>query len=343
MKQLILMTTGLLLAATVLTGWLHRDWVETDVSQTTYPPQTARIPSAALPEKLPEHLTETAPEKSLPPLPPELEGLEPDTRLVTDAEGNLIPSKHLRILLDFYLANLDQEPLATVLARIQATLGQQLGEPALGQALSLLERYVGYRMALEDLQAKTPGGITRAGFDLDTLQQRQVQMEQLQHDHFNRNEQAAFFQEDAKLDNYTLARLDIEQNPALTAAQKQQQLEQLSQQLPETVRIARKRAVIHGEVYQKAETLKANQASDTEVYQLRARELGEDAALELAKLDQQQQAWQQRLADYQQQKSRAVQAGLSDTDQARAITQLRNRLFSGAERLRVRALEGDWQ
>ena len=342
MQHRILITSGLILAATMLVGGLNIDWAEPDVSHSVQPPKTARIASVALPEKLPQYLTKTTPVKDLPPLPPELEGLEPDTKLITDADGNLIPSKDLRVLLDFYLANLDQEPLTTVLARIRKALDQQLDQPALGQALSLLERYVGYRMALEDLQASTSDGITQAGFDLEALQQRQVQMEQLQHEHFNRREKTAFFQEDAKLDNYTLARLAIEQNPALTAAQKQQQLEQLSQKLPEAVRTARKRAVIHGEVYEKAAALKANQASDAEVYQLRARELGEVAALELAKLDQQQQAWQQRLTDYQQQKSRILRAGLSGDDQAEAVTQLRNRLFSGTERLRVRALEGEW-
>jgi lipase chaperone LimK len=63
--------------------------------------------------------------------------------------------------------------------------------------------------------------------------------------------------------------------------------------------------------------------------------------MRLAHLDQQQQEWQQRLSDYQQEKSRIVQAGLSETDQVSAITRLREQLFDGPERLRVRALDAE--
>lgn len=336
-KQRALLITGLsLLVATVSVAWLHRD----QAADLNTPAHAAISASAPVHESPP--LAAARPDIVLPPLPPELRGLEPDVRLITDADGNLVPTRDLRVLLDFYLANLDQEPLGTALDRIRATLGKQLEEPALGQALALLERYLGYGMALEKIQNTLPDGKTASGFDLEALQQRQEQMEQLQHAHFDREEKTAFFGDDAELDRYTLARLAVEQNPSLTAVQKQQQLEQLTQQLPETVRVARKRAVIHGEVYQQAEALKASRASDAELYQLRAEKLGENAALELAQLDQQQQAWQNRLTDYQEQKSRIAKAGLSETDRANAITRLREQMFSGPEQLRVRALDGDW-
>lgn len=286
-------------------------------------------------------LTQTHGESPLPPLPPELQGLEPDIRLSTDAEGNLVPTRDLRVLLDFYLANIDQEPLATALARIRAALSQRLKEPAMSQALSLLERYVGYRIALDHLQHELASGVTKTGFDVNVLLQRQEQLERVQHEYFDRDEKTAFFREETELDSYTLAKLAIEQNSSLTDSEKQQQIAQLTQQLPETIRVARKRAVIHGDLFQKVEAMKADNASDADLYQLRAKELGEDAAVKLAQLDQQQQQWQQRLSDYQQQKSRILEAGLSESDQIIAVTRLRERLFEGPERLRVRALDGD--
>lgn len=339
-KRRILAVAGLVIFAGALAAvWPTND--QTDAS--SHPEVSAVAPSDAATSLPSINLSAARGNTPLPPLPPELRGLEPDTDLSTDGGGNLIPSHDLRVLLDFFLANIDQEPLDTALARIHHALSRQLEEPALSQAVSLLERYVGYRMALEQLQEDLPDGMTQAGFDLEALQQRQEQMKQLQHAHFDQEEQAAFFSEDTQVDNYTLAKLAIEQNSSLSANEREQYLAQLDQQLPEPIRVARKRAVIHGEIYQQTEALKAGNASDTELYQFRAQELGEEAALELAKLDQQQQAWQQRLSDYRQEKSRIAQAGLSETDQANAITRLRDRLFDGPEKLRVRALDGDWR
>lgn len=279
--------------------------------------------------------------EALPDMPPELAGLEPEVKLLTDKDGNLVPSHDLRLLLDFYLANVDQEPLDLVLQRIRSALGEKLQEPALGQALALLERYVSYGMSMEQMQETLPAGVTKDGFDLEALKQRQLALENLRQEHFGREENQAFFGDEQQLDEFTLARLDVESDASLSAAEKQRRVAQLEQQLPEPIRKARKRAVVHGDVYEKAETMKANNASEAEIYQLRAAELGEEAAMELAKLDKQQQQWKQRLSDYRQQRAQIEQASLSPADREAAIGDLRERMFSGPEQLRVRALDAD--
>lgn len=337
MKKNTLLIAGLSFLAVVLTT----TWLVSSPTPPTSEPVTAQRPdpTMALPSSI--QLPEVSANTPLPPLPPELEGLEPEVELVTDAEGHLVPTQELRVLLDFYLANIDQEPLAIVLARIKAAISQRLAEPALSQAFSLLERYVGYRMTLEQLQNDLPDGMTATGFDRDALRQRLDRLKQLQHDLFGRDEIDAFFSEDTRLDEYTLASLDIRQNSSLSEFEKQRQLEALEQTLPTEVRQARARAVIHGEVYEQAEALKAADASAAELYQLRAQSLGEDAAVKLAELDQQQQAWQQRLTDYRQQKSQILEAGLSEADQNAAVADLQSRLFDDREQLRVRALDSD--
>lgn len=277
----------------------------------------------------------------LPPLPPELEGLEPQTNFKTDENGNLIPDHELRVLFDFFLANIDREPLTTVLQRILVALDSQLAEPAKGQALSLLERYVGYGISIEQLQDGKPDGITTNGFDLDVLKQRQREFDALRQSHFAPEEIDAFFGEDTQLDSYTLARIGLQQNESLTDAQRQRQLQQLDHQLPEPVRLARKRAVIHADVYQQAQHLKTSGASESDLYNLRATELGDEAATHLARLDREQSQWQDRLTRYRQERSRILEAGLSETDRITAIDNLRDNLFSGPERLRVRALDAD--
>lgn len=298
------------------------------------------IPAPALPAAVTE-IPAVADSAELPPLPPELQGLEPQTELATDKNGSLIPSQALRVLFDFFLANIDQEPLTTVLQRIRAALDTRLAEPAKSQALDLLQRYVGYRIAIEERQQGQAGAITDQGFDLEALKQRQADLQALRLGHFARPEIEAFFGADAQLDDYTLARIEIQQDPALAPTEKQRRLRQLDHQLPDPLRVARKRAVIHGELYQQTRRLQAEGVSASELYALRATELGETAATQLAELDRQQQQWQARLSHYQQQRTQILQAGLSEADRRSAIDNLRNDLFTGPERLRVWALDAD--
>lgn len=295
-------------------------------------PRTHNAPRTSLPAP-------TLPAETLPPLPEELRGLEPDRHLATDSDGNLQPNRGLRRLFDFYLANVDREPLPLVLQRINAALSRQLPELARQQALALLERYVDYRMAVGDLQEQLPGGVTLNGFDLPALRQRQAELEALRRSHFGPDESNAFFGKDQKLDDFTLARLAIEQNPALDRDEKQQQLELLEQQLPEEELQARKRATLNGDVYQLTEQLKDEGASNADLFQLRAETLGETAAIELAKLDRQQSDWQGRLAHYREENQKIQQSGLSQNDRDAALSALRKELFSSPEQLRVRALE----
>ncbi|TNE77182.1 MAG: hypothetical protein EP339_06505 [Gammaproteobacteria bacterium] len=273
------------------------------------------------------------------PLPPELQGLEPNAELPTTPGGDLVPDRNLRRLFDFYLANVDREPLEVVIQRLHAALDQRLDEPAKSQAVALLERYIDYRMAVGELQESLPGGVTLDGLDLGALRQRQAELDALQQTYFESAEQAAFFGRDQQLDDYTLARLEIQQNDALSAEQRQQQLQLLEQQLPVADRQARKRATINADVYQQTNRLKAEGASSTDLYQLRAQSLGEAAALQLAQLDVQQNEWKNRLEGYREEKARILASGLSPEDRNNAITTLRSTRFSGPEQLRVRALE----
>ena len=87
--------------------------------------------------------------------------------------------------------------------------------------------------------------------------------------------------------------------------------------------------------------MRSNGATDADIFQLRAQNLGETAAANLAELDLQQQAWQSRLDHYRQEKARITNASLSPEDQQNAVSELQQRLFEGPERLRVRALDAD--
>lgn len=274
----------------------------------------------------------------LPPLPPHLADAMPEVRFKLTAEGELIPTPSVRTLFDFFLSGLEEEPLPTVLARIEQTLSAHLSEPALTQARALLEHYLDYRIQLDALARSAQPVMTPSGFDLAALRQREEALESLRQGNFSDAEAQAFFGLEQTQDQYMLAYLGITQNRSLSERERTRALAALDQQLPQPIRELRQRVTRHGELHQQVRQMRAAGASDAEIYQTRAQTLGDDAAARLAELDRERAQWQQRLEGFVEERERIRQSGLSAEDQGAAIDALVTRQFSGPEIARVRAL-----
>jgi lipase chaperone LimK len=273
------------------------------------------------------------------PLPNSLQGSHHDVTLKADAAGNLVIEPHILHLFDFYLSALVEEPLEAILARINYDLAHQLDGTALDQARDLLRRYIDYKIALVELDSVPTMTDTQGTYALDTLAERQQQLHALRQTHFNEPEMTAFFEQETLQDHFMMQYVAIVQAHDLDASEKQLALAQLEQKLPEPIRQAREETVKHTQLFEAAEALKSGGASAEELFQLRAQTLGEEAAANLAALDQQQAHWQQRLADYANERNAIRQSGLSADDQEIAINSVIERRFSGTEQLRVRALD----
>lgn len=191
------------------------------------------------------------------------------------------------------------------------------------RATALIERYVDYRVALSAIKPPTDPSDPRAL--RAALEARQSMREM----HFAPEEYAALFAEEARLDRYTLARLEIEKNPGLTAAQKQAALKDNESELSIEQRTERSQAVAHIGVATQTAALDATNASDAERYAQRQAQYGDAAALQLAGLDRENRDWQARLSEYA-----SAQAQKTPPEQ---LEQLRARLFTEQEQLRVEA------
>ncbi|SDW35198.1 lipase secretion chaperone [Marinobacter mobilis] len=274
----------------------------------------------------------------LPPLPSHLADAMPEIRFEVNDEGDLIPTHATRTLFDFFLSGLEDEPLPQVLARLEQTLSSHLDEPALSQARALLDRYLNYRIQLDALAREAQPVRSPSGFDLVVLQQRQETLEGLRQGNFSSAEAQAFFGLEEAQDRYMLGYLRISQDTSLTDRERASALASLDHQLPQPIREVRQRVTRHGELYQQVRQMRADGATDADVYQARAQTLGNDAAARLAELDQQRINWQQRLNTFIQERNRILQSGLSASDQQAAIDEVLTRRFSGPEITRVRAL-----
>ena len=270
--------------------------------------------------------------------PSSISDIHHDVILKTDSAGNLITGEETKHLFEFYLSSIGEEPLEQVLIRIQSELSEQLQPPALDQALSLLKRYIDYKIELAELEAETNTSLASSLSDIERIKLQKSQLSTLRSLYFDQTENQQFFEQEEAYDNYMLSHLEIMKNESLDDAEKKQQVKLLEQTLPEKMQSVRKQVTKHSNLYEAAINMRKAGASEEEIYQIRAQALNDDAAIAMAKLDNDRKKWQQRLASYSERRDHIIDSGLSNEDSVLAINELIEANFSGTERLRVRAL-----
>jgi len=207
--------------------------------------------------------------------------------------------------------------------RLADLVARRFGEALSTRALALAERYVDYRVALGEL--KPPEDATDPRALRDVLQARDA----LRRQYFDETEFGALFADQQALDRYTLARLEIERNPDLTAEQRRQALAGTETELDPQQRAERAQSVVQEAVGAQTAAFNAAGTDDRTRFAQRSARFGEDAAQRLAQLDAQDRDWNARLDDY-------ARAQASQTD-ANALAQLRERSFTPQEQLRLDA------
>ena len=198
------------------------------------------------------------------------------------------------------------------------------------RALALLERYVDYRQALGQLAAPTdpsdPSAMRSA------LQARQ----RIRQRHFAPEEYEALFGQDERLDQFTLARLEVERQTGSTDLQKRAALQTAEQALDPAQRAQRAEAVAHLGVQSQTAAFESAGASAPERFAQRSAQYGAEAATRLSQLDTDNLQWQNSLDQYAQARA-GLGASSPTTEQSQALVQLRQKLFTPEQQLRVEA------
>lgn len=210
---------------------------------------------------------------------------------------------------------------AALKQKLAGLVGSHFSPGEAARATALLERYVDYRVALGAVKPPSDPADPRA------LRAALGARDAVRHQHFSPEEHQALFGAEEALDRYTLARLEVERNPALTAAQKQAALKDIEHDLSPTERADRAQATVHLTVAAQTAALNARGASDHQRYAQRQAQYGAAAAQQLAQLDREERDWQARLTQYA-----GAQARQAPAD---ALQQLRQQLFSPNEQLRL--------
>ena len=311
---------GLVLFALVWSGWVWL-WPGTDVAVV--------VSARAAPDR--------------PAFVPSQQGTAPDGELrlmKAPSPGNEVSTlayAELRRLFDYYLSALGEQDLPAITQQIQSQLSQRLEPTQAQKAKRLLDLYIAFRRALIQLEAK-PG---LAGDTVAAIRQRMLAQQSLRAHYFNAAEIEGMFGFEDAYDADAVARLEISQNPQLKPDDKKKQLAALDAAMSPALRADRDASMVVVRVEQRASEMRAQGASDDEVYRMRAQEFDAGAAARLAEVDQEEAAWKQRIAVYLDARAQVLKAQTNATPSERqqALSALQQRLFTEDERRRLLAYE----
>jgi lipase chaperone LimK len=282
-------------------------------------------------------------------LPSSLDGTEADGNVQAGPDGHLIVTLELRRLFDHFLAATGEEPIATIRARIISALRARLPATAAGEAIVILDRYLGYREAARRLAGSRaddadPIQLAAQRPTDDALAQQQVaelaRVHDLRAQWFAPVVVQAFFAAEEAVIYAAFARRDVMADKTLSEAARAQKLAELEATLPVADRAARAAALAPLEAMNREAEMRAAGATADQIAAARTAAFGEGGAARLADLDQAHAAWAQKLAQF-----RADRAGvlgdpsLSATDRDQRIADLVARSFTPQEQIRVAAIE----
>jgi len=267
-----------------------------------------------------------------------LQGVEHSLAHLLDDQGRLIPDRSIRHMFDSYLSAMGEADLETLIQMMQAEINQAFDEPARSDALSLLNRYIDYKIELVDFETQQ---LPVDASDLQRIEQNQLALTSFRSQFFGTQEYDAFFANDEAHNAYMIEQMRINQNDTLAEEQKQKKLEQALSLLPEEAMQSRKKMLAHSELRTQVEQIRANGGSEEQVFAARQQVYGAQAAMDLQTLDAERATWQGRLDSFVRDKNQILASNLSSPDKDAAIHNLLADQFKPFEQKRVVALMGD--
>lgn len=288
---------------------------------------------------------ESLPEPVAPGVPfvRSMDGTVPDgsVRLLPSSPGaqagGALALGELKRMFDYYLSAVGEQTIAAITQKIHLELERTLPADQVPQAKRLLGLYIEFKTALIDLERKP----ALNGQGVQAIRNRMLAMQDLRARFFNAEETQAMFGFDDAYDMDAVARLEISQNPNLSAKQKQDQLAALDAAMPEDLRRERDAPRVILRVEEKVAEMRAKGATDDEIYRMRSKEFTPEAAARLADLDREEADWKRRIANYLGERSQLLKtlANAPESELQMALMRLQQSQFSEEERRRLPAYE----
>ena len=279
------------------------------------------------------------------PIPKSIQDIDYPMEFTLDNDHQLVPTYAVRELFDHYLSTYGETDLDAIIKLVQSDITEHLKEPARSDALSLLKRYVDYKISLAQHSASHIDSFPQNSTTTDdpeafinTVEASYAAVESLRKQSFNSEEYDNFFAIEDAQNTYMLEQLRINQDASLTQEEKNRQLELASALLPEDILESRQRVQQHANLRETVTQLSADGASEDEIFQARESELGSEAAMALAQLDNKRAKWKSRVQQFAMERTDILNSSMSDEDKATAIESLLTMHFEPNEAKRAQAI-----
>ncbi len=259
-----------------------------------------------------------------------MEGTRPDGDVKVAGE-QLVVDAELGHLFDYYLAGLGERSLAAIVQEIEKELDRRLKPGPAQQAKRLLASYLAYKRALVDVERALPPTTDL----LQAARQRLRAMQALRPRYFTAAQSDGLFGASDAYDADALARMQVSMDKGLTAAQRSSALAALDARLTPAQRAERAEPSKVIALEERMQALRADGASDDDIYRARAAATTPEAAARLAEVDRDEAAWKARIKVYLAQRGQLLSGGA----QPQALQQLRDSGFTAEEQRRLPAFE----
>jgi len=276
-----------------------------------------------------------------------MQGTEPDANLsaLQAADRNrqdqqlLAPQAYGQLvrMFDYYLSAVGEADIDAITRKVNSEIDQRLSPVEAKEAKRLLTSYLSFKNAMTGLEENPAPGVS----GMQAVRQRLLSIQKLRKKFFSPVEIDGMFGFDDSYDQDAIARLEINQSTTLNDAQKKEQLAALDASMPAALREQREAERLLPRLQEQTETLRANGASEDDIYRMRAKEVGPAAAGRLADVDRDEQVWQSRIAAYLDERKVLLNTNgnLPAAQREEALAQLQTRLFNAQERPRLMAYE----
>lgn len=268
-------------------------------------------------------------------MPRSLQGTTAPDGISEDSLGNLVISQGIRDVFEYFLSGSVDEPLSTVRDRIVAYIKSHVGVKATQQAISILDQYGAYKMALPEVAQAYPGE------RIDQLKARLSAIKNMRRSTLGADVAEAFFGEEEAYALYTLNKGEVMQDGSMSLAQKNARVAELKKQLPPDTQESVSTAEMLQNLEEAQTDWKARGGSPEELRAAREAIVGKDGAARLEAMDRETAAWEARMTAYLTQRALILSdPSIAPEMKPKRIESLRAQSFKADEQLRVTALEG---
>lgn len=267
-----------------------------------------------------------------------LKGTQIDGAYPVGSDGHLLLNVSIKERFEYFLSTLGEFSLEEVLDLVREDIRSELTEPARSEALALFEDYIAYKRSLVELEKQLGSAASFEQYDMSNMRLRLDQLRDKRREYLSAEAADAFFGFDETYDDFMLGKLEVMNNPQLSAAEKAAQISMLENQLPAELQDMRSETERISQIFAQTEKMKEQGASTQQLYAKNVQEFGPEAAERIAALEVERAKWQQRIEVYLAAK-KAIDNSDKTAAQKNQALQALKATFTAQEQLRLAAYE----